>query len=131
MAAQRVPSAARSSDVPQQQLDHRCRTDDLASERMLRPADRVDNRRNFLHVPVLADGCKHVGGLQELVPRDARDPLDGFRRVTRILLFQQLEHTARMLEGQVVSDIGRKREWRGVLLWLATRVLYGPPPHPM
>ena len=108
MAAQRVHSAARSSHVAQQQLDHRRRANNLRSESVLRPAYRVNNRRHFLHVPVFAHGREHVDRLQILFLRDARDPLHGFRRVARILLLHQLENAARMLQRQVVGYVRRQ-----------------------
>ena len=113
MAAQRIHAAARSSDVAQQKLHHGGRANDLRSEGMLRPAHRVDDGRDFLHVAVFADRSKQVGGLQELVLGDAGNPLDHFRRVARILLLHQLEDAARMLQREVVSDI-RRKSWRGV-----------------
>src|SRR5260370_16885007 len=76
---------------------------------MLRPADGVNNRRRLFHVSILANGREKVGSAKKLVPRYAGNPLDHLRRVTRILLFQQLEHAARILERQVVCDLGRKR----------------------
>src|SRR5260370_20948120 len=86
---------------------------------MLRPADGVNNRRRLLHVSILANGREKVGSAKKLVPGYAGNPLDHLRRVTRILLFQQLEHAARILERQVVRDIGRKRGWRQWSFWLA------------
>ncbi len=113
MAAQRVHAAARPPDVAEQKLNHRRGANDLRSESMLRPAHRVDDRRDFLHVAIFADGSEQVDGLQVLVLRDARDALDGFGRVARILLLHQLEDAARMLKRQVVGDIrGQRRRWR-------------------
>ena len=109
MAAQRVYAAARSPNVAEKKLNHGRRADDLRSESMLRPAHRVDDGRDFLHVAVFADGGKQIDGLQVLVLRDARDALDGFGGVARILLLHQLENAARMLERQVVGDIRRQR----------------------
>ena len=51
----------------------------------------------LLHVAVFADGGEQVGGLEELILRNAGDALHHLRRIARILLLQQLEHTARML----------------------------------
>ena len=79
-------------------------------KRVLRPADRVDDRGGLLHVAVLADGGEEVGGLEELILRDPGDALDHLRRVARILLLQQLEDATRMLQRQVVHDV--RAAWR-------------------
>src|SRR5580658_766970 len=128
MAAQGVHAAACSADVSEQKLNHRGGADDLRSESMLRPADGVDDRRNFLRVPVLADGSEHVNGLQILIFRNAGNALDHFRRVSRILLLQQLEDAAWMLQRHVVGHIGRQQyRWcrsagfSGHRFWSVTR----------
>ena len=61
--------------------------------------------RGLLHVAVLADGGEEVGRLEELVLRNAGDALDHLRRVARVLLLQQLEDAARMLQRQIVGDV--------------------------
>src|ERR1700730_16041742 len=75
---------------------------------MLRPAHRVDDGRDFLHVAVFADGSKHVDGFEILIFGNAGDPLNGFRRVSRILLLQQLENAPWMLQGEVIGYICRQ-----------------------
>src|ERR1700685_4822927 len=111
MAAERVHTATGSSHVAQQKLNHRGGSDDLRSEGMLRPADSVDDRRDFFHVAVFADGRKQFNSLQVLFLGDTGDALDGFRGVPRILLLHQLKDAARMLKRQIIGDIWRKT-WR-------------------
>ncbi len=55
MAAKRVHATARPTDVAEQKLNHGGGADDLRSESMLRPAHRVNDRCDFLHVAVFAD----------------------------------------------------------------------------
>ena len=120
VAAQSVDAAAGAADVAQQQLQHRGGADDLRAEAVLRPADGVDDGRDLLHVAVLADGREQVGGLQELILRNAGDALDHFRRVARILLLQQLIDAARMFErrcrrptsGAGSGRLGASGRWR-------------------
>src|ERR1700720_4988060 len=108
MTAQRVHAPAGSTNVAEQELYHRRRTNDLRSEGVLGPTDGVDDGRNFLHVAVFANRCEHVDGLQILILWNAGYPLDGFRRVARILLLHQLEYAARMLKRQIVGDVWRQ-----------------------
>jgi hypothetical protein len=108
MAAQRVDAAAGAPHVAQQQLQHGRGADDLRAEAVLRPAHRVDDGGDLLHVAVFADGGEQIGGLQELIFRNAGDALHHLRRVARILLLQQLIDAARMLKREVVSDVGSK-----------------------
>src|SRR6266849_7908902 len=119
MASQSVDAASGAPHVAKQKLQHRRSADDLRAKGVLRPAHGVDDRSDLLHVAVLADGGKQVGGLQELILRDAGDALDHFRRVARVLLLEELENTARMLEREVVRDIwgqgGRGRTWSRML----------------
>src|SRR5205823_3091130 len=83
--------------------------DDLRAEGVLRPADRVNDRRDPLHVALLAYGREEIGGLEELIARNAGDPLDHLRRVPRILLFEQLKYRSRMLKRHVIGDVRRQR----------------------
>src|SRR5215469_4881680 len=102
-------------------IQHSRGVDHLRAVGMLRPAHGVDDRPRFLHISVLANRREKIGSPQELVLRNAGDPLDDFRRVARVLLLQQLEDAARMLQIQVVRDIRRKcgRRWRR-LGWLGS-----------
>src|SRR5271156_2462375 len=87
---------------------------------MLRPADGVDDRRDSLHVAVFADRRKQIDSLQVLFLGDAGNTLDGFWRVTRILLLHQLEDAARMLQRQIIRDVwrqSRRRNRSGGLAW--------------
>ena len=55
MAAKRVHATARPADVTEKKLNHGGGADDLRSESMLRPAHRIDDGRDFLHVAIFAD----------------------------------------------------------------------------
>ncbi len=96
VSAQRIDAAAGASDVAHQQLQHGGGADDLRAEGVLRPADRVDDGGDLLHVAILADGGEHVPRLQKLVLRNAGDARNHLRRVARVLLLQQLIDAARM-----------------------------------
>src|SRR4029077_16332827 len=103
MSTQRVDATSRSPHVAEQQLQHRCGPDDLRPERVLCPPHRVHDRGNPLHVSIFADGSKKVGSLRELIFRYAGDALNHFRRVARILLFQQLKDATGMFQREVIS----------------------------
>ena len=82
------------------------RADDLSAERVLRPADRIDDGGDFFRVAVVADGSEQIGGLQELVFRNAGDALHHLGRVARILTLQELVDAAGVFERGVESDVG-------------------------
>ena len=67
--------------VAKEQLQDCRSTNDLRSEGVLRPPDRIEDRARFLHVTVFADGSEQVGSLKELVLWYACDALHHFRRV--------------------------------------------------
>ncbi len=113
MSAQRVDAAAGAPDVAEQQLQHRGRSDDLAAECVLRPADGVDHRRHLRHLAVFTDRREQIRRLQELILRDAGDPLHHLRGVARVLLFQELKHAARMRQRRIVGNRTRERRHRG------------------
>src|SRR5712692_3549935 len=119
MASQSVDAASGAPHVAEHQLQYGRGADDLCSESVLRPAHGVDDRGDLFHVAVFPNGREELSRLQELLPRDAGDALDHFRRVARVLLLEELENTARMLEREVVSDIwgqgGRGRTWSRML----------------
>src|SRR5437899_6513617 len=98
VAAESVYAAARAPDVAEQQLQHGGGADGLCPRRMLRPAHRVNDRANLLHVTVFANGGEQVRDFQKLLLRHSGNALDHFRRVTGILLAQQLKDTPGMLE---------------------------------
>ena len=101
MAAQREHAAARAADVAEQQLEDRAGADHLHAGGVLRPADRVEERRRALAARV-AD--QRLGHLQELLARDAADLLDHLGRVAREVAPQDLEHAARVLQRLVALD---------------------------
>ena len=88
VAAQSVDAAAGAPDVAEQQLQHGRGANDLRAEAVLRPPHRIHDGGDLLHVAIFADGSEQIGGLQELVFRNAGDALDHLRRVARILLLQ-------------------------------------------
>ena len=98
VAAESVYAAARAPDVAKQQLQHGGGADGLCPRRMLRPAHGVNDRANLLHVTVFANGGEQVRDFQKLLLRHSGNALDHFRRVTGILLAQQLKDTPGMLE---------------------------------
>ena len=65
----------------------------------------------FLVAAVLANGGVHVRSLQELVFGNSGDALHHLRRVAGVLLLQQLVNAARMLQVEIVGNVGRQR-WR-------------------
>ena len=86
MAAECIDSAAGAADVAHQQLEHGSGADDLSAEAVLRPSDCVNYGGDFLHVAIFADGGEEVGGLKELLLRNAGDALHHFGRVALVLL---------------------------------------------
>src|SRR5262249_8987939 len=113
MPSQGVDSTPGPADVAKNQLQHRGRPDGLSSRRMLGPAYGIYDGPGFFHIAALANRRKHLCGLYELVLRHAGNPRDHLGRVSRILLLEQLEHTTRVLQRKIVSDIRRKsRRWR-------------------
>src|SRR6185369_357430 len=111
MAAQRIHTAASSSNIAEHQLQDRCGAYDLRTESVLRPADRVNDRCRFLRIAVLANRSEQVSGFKKLIFRDAGDALDHFRCVARILLLQKLEDRPRMLQRKIVGNV-RRQHWR-------------------
>ena len=112
MATQRIHAAASPSDVAHQKLQHRRGAYDLRAEGVLGPSDRVDDGCHFFKVAIFADRSEKISRLQELRPRDAGDAFDDFGRVARVVLFRELQDASRMLQHEIVSDVGRQRRWR-------------------
>src|SRR5258708_29639292 len=75
MTAQRENSSARTSNVPQKQLQNRGRTDDLHAFRMLRPTDRVADSGSLLRT---RSGCERLCRFYKYVPRYSAEALDQF-----------------------------------------------------
>ena len=101
VAAHRHDAAARAPDVAEQQLDDRAGADHLHAEAVLRPADAVDEHGRALAPRV---GDQRLGDLEERLARDAAHALDHLRRVARVVLLEQLEDAARVLERLVAGD---------------------------
>ena len=99
MPAQGHDPAAGAAHVAQQQLDDRRGADDLHADRVLRPADRVAERRRALAAGVLA---QRLRDLEELLLRAAADLGDALGGVAAVVALQQLEDAARVLERRVL-----------------------------
>ena len=108
VAALGVHAAARPPHVAQQELEDRGRADELAAGRVMREPDRVDDGHHLVGPAALADD---LGDLEELLGRDAGDRGDHLRRVARVVLAQELEDRARVLELHVA--LGQRRPGAG------------------
>ena len=73
---------------------------DLDADRVLRPADRVDERAGALATRVVAELLRDQ---QELLDGAAARVGDELRRVARVVALEDLEDAARMLQRVVVS----------------------------
>ncbi len=71
---------------------------DLDAHRVLRPADRVDERAGALATRAIA---QRLGDVQELLDAAATCVGDELRRVARVVTPQNLEDAAGMLQGVV------------------------------
>ena len=98
MAAQRVHAAARDADVAQQQLHHRAGADDLRADRVMRPAERVQDRAG---APRHRGRREHLAHLQEFLLRRAAGPFDLLGRVARVVLLHQVVDATRMLQRRI------------------------------
>ena len=98
VTAQGVNSTARPANIAQEQLDHGSGANDLGAVGMLRPPHGVNNGTDFFGVAFIPNRGEDVGGFQELVFVRPGDLGDIFRRVLRVLLFEQLIDTPGMLE---------------------------------
>ena len=81
VAAQRVDAAARAAHVAEQQLDHRHRADVLRADRVLRPAERVEDRHHLV-------GRRRVG-------RSSRRSSGTGPSACRVMLLTMLRRVAR------------------------------------
>ena len=82
MAAQGVDAATGPADVAEQELEDRGGPDDLRPESVLRPSDRIDDRRNFFQIAVFSNRGEKIGSFNELGLRDPGNSLDNLRRVS-------------------------------------------------
>src|SRR5215213_9409453 len=97
MTAQCIHTAACTPNIPEKELQDRSGANDLRTGSVLCPADRINNRRRFLRITVLANRSEQISGFKKLIFRNAGDALDHLRCVARILLLQELEYRPRML----------------------------------
>jgi len=98
VTAQGVHAAACHAHVAEQELNHRHGTDVLRADRVLGPAERVEERRRFVFRAGFGDKLAH---LQEVFLRRTTDVFDNVRRVAGNVLFQQVPHAARMLQRRI------------------------------
>src|SRR5689334_8323748 len=108
MAAKSVDSAAGASHIAEQKLRHGRWADDLRTEGVLGPADRINNGADFLGVTIFADLGVDVPGLGQFVLWDSRDAGDGLRVIAGEMLLHQLEDATRMLKRQIVRRVRRQ-----------------------
>ena len=100
MPAQRVHATTGHADVAQQQLHHGAGTHVLCADRVLRPAQRVqDGHRLVLD----GGGRDHVPDLADAVGRRAADALDHLHRVARVVLLEQVVDATRVLQRRVAA----------------------------
>ena len=98
MTAQGVNTAAGHPHVAKQQLDHRHGTDVLRTYGVLCPAKGVQERRGF----IFGTGfCDVLTDLQEVSLWRTADIFYNVRRVAGDVLFQQVPHAARVLQGDI------------------------------
>ena len=95
VAAERQDAAARPSDVAEEQLQDRCRADDLHAGRVLREADGVADGSRALGARRAAE---RVGDPHERIGRHAAHLFHHRRRVAREVAREDLEHRARVLQ---------------------------------
>src|SRR5207244_3966546 len=99
------------ADVPEQELDDRRGADVLDADRVLRPADRVDDRRRALAARARA---QRLGDLEELLLGASADLRDELGRVAAEVLPDELEDAARVLERRVLLGRLTRREVPGL-----------------
>ncbi len=93
VTTQGVNPTAGHAHIAEQQLDHRHGADVLRTDRMLRPAQRVEERRGSVYG---AGRREHLAHLQEVRFWRTADILYRFRGVAIDMLFEQVPDTARM-----------------------------------
>jgi len=98
VTAQGVNAAACHPHVAEQQLHHRHGADVLRADGVLRPAEGVQERRGFVFRAGFGDQLAH---LQEVRLRRPTDVFDNLWRIAGHVLFQQVPHAARVLQGGV------------------------------
>ncbi|MNI52360.1 hypothetical protein D3C73_1071320 [compost metagenome] len=102
MPAQRVHAATGHADVAQQQLHHGAGTHVLCTDRVLRPAQCVQDG----HRLVLAGGGRdHVPDLADAVGGRTADALDHLHGVARVVLLEQVVDAARVLQRRVAAHV--------------------------
>ena len=103
VAAEGVDAASGAADVAEQELQDGRGADGLGGGAVLGESHRVEDGGCLLHVAIFSNGSEEVGGFEELVLRDAGDTLDHLGGVARVVLLEELENRAGMLEGEVVQ----------------------------
>ena len=98
VTAQGVNAAACHPHVAEQQLNHRHGADVLRADGVLRPAECIQERRGLIFGAGFGDKLAH---LQEVRLRRPTDVFDNLWRIAGHVLFQQVPHAARVLQGGV------------------------------
>jgi hypothetical protein len=96
---ERHDPAARPADVAEQELDDGGGADVLDADRVLRPAERIDERRGALAAGVRAQGLGHR---DDVLGAAAADLGHELRRIAPEVLLQELVDAAWMLERRVL-----------------------------
>ncbi len=98
VAAQGIHAAAGNADITEQQLHHGAGADDLRTDRMLGPAECVQDSAGARW---RRGGCQHLAHFQKFFLRRAAHALHHFRRIAIVVLFHQVEYAARMGQGWI------------------------------
>src|SRR5690606_29140516 len=102
VSAQRVHATAGNTNIAQQQLDHGAGTDDLRTNTVLRPAQRIQDGARATR---FSGRGQHFTDFQELVLGRATDAFHHLGRVALVVLAQQLVDRAWVLQGGVRLDV--------------------------
>src|SRR3989475_7586570 len=103
MSAQRQNAPAWPSDISKQQLQNRCRANNLHSFRVLSPADGITNCSGLLRTRCRRKSLRHF---QEHFFRYAAIALHHLGRVAREVSLHNLKDTARMLKRSIPFELG-------------------------
>src|SRR5947209_18076025 len=98
MPAQRPNPAARAAHVAKQKLNDRGGSNVLHTNCMLRPAYGIYECARLVASGITA---KRFSNFQEEVLRNPASLFDHFRRIARVVLFENLEDTLRVLQSRV------------------------------
>ncbi|MNN72011.1 hypothetical protein D3C81_1880080 [compost metagenome] len=98
MPAQGIHAPARHADVAQQQLHHRRAADDLRANRVLSPAQGIENRHGLARLRARGD---LFPDFLHRIDRHATDLARQLDVVAAVVLLHQLIDATRVLQGRV------------------------------